>query len=201
MTRAPLLLAGMACLASVPACGRAPAADESAAAPEAARAVTANSGQSAYGARAKAKLIGGEGERIGDVLAWQGVQGVVIQLRANNLPSGWHGVHLHMTGDCSDTGVFKASGGHVEGEGGPHGFLHPGGAHGGDLPNVYAYADGSARADFFTSSVALSDVTDSDGAALIIHAAPDDYQTQPIGGAGARIACAAFGPRNPNPPK
>jgi len=30
---------------------------------------------------------------------------------------------------------------------------------------------------------------DKDGSALVIHANPDDYKTQPIGGAGARIVC------------
>lgn len=192
MMRASLLLAGLSCLASLTACGQAPAGSGPAP-PEAAQAATAPAAKPVYGAKTRARLLAGNGERIGDVFAWQGAGGLVIQLRGKSLPPGWHGVHLHMTGDCSDTGVFKASGGHVEGEGGPHGFLHPDSAHGGDLPNIHAYADGTARADFFTASVALDDITDSDGAALIIHAAPDDYQTQPIGNAGARIACAAFG--------
>ena len=30
---------------------------------------------------------------------------------------------------------------------------------------------------------------DADGSAVIIHANPDDHMTQPIGGAGGRIAC------------
>jgi len=30
------------------------------------------------------------------------------------------------------------------------------------------------------------------GSALLIHAAADDYLSQPIGGAGARVACAAI---------
>jgi Cu-Zn family superoxide dismutase len=34
---------------------------------------------------------------------------------------------------------------------------------------------------------------DQDGAAIVVHASPDDHETQPIGGAGARVACAAFG--------
>lgn len=199
MRRVLLTISGMACLASLAACGQSPA-DSSAAGPEAAQAGSTRAGP-AYGARARARLIDGRGERIGEVFAWQGVKGVAIQLRANSLPAGWHGVHLHMTGDCSDVGAFKASGGHVEGAGGPHGFLHPQGTHGGGPPNIYAYADGTARADFFTASVVLSDLKDSDGAALIVHAAPDDYQTQPIGGAGARIARAAFGERNPTPTK
>jgi Cu-Zn family superoxide dismutase len=33
---------------------------------------------------------------------------------------------------------------------------------------------------------------DADGAALVIHANPDDYRSQPIGGAGDRVACAVI---------
>ncbi len=34
---------------------------------------------------------------------------------------------------------------------------------------------------------------DGDGAALVIHAAADDYRTNPSGNSGARIACGIFG--------
>jgi Cu-Zn family superoxide dismutase len=30
---------------------------------------------------------------------------------------------------------------------------------------------------------------DADGSSIVVHASPDDYKTQPIGGAGARVAC------------
>ena len=33
---------------------------------------------------------------------------------------------------------------------------------------------------------------DADGSALVIHASPDDHMSQPIGGAGGRIACAVI---------
>ena len=68
----------------------------------------------------------------------------------------------------------------------------------GDLPNIFAGADGHAAAETFTPYLALGDasgrlnILDSDGSALIIHAAADDHQTQPIGGAGARVGCAAI---------
>jgi Cu-Zn family superoxide dismutase len=35
---------------------------------------------------------------------------------------------------------------------------------------------------------------DADGAALVIHAGPDDYQTDPAGNAGDRIACGVITP-------
>ena len=36
------------------------------------------------------------------------------------------------------------------------------------------------------------DMADGDGLALVIHANADDHTTQPIGGAGDRIACAVL---------
>ena len=33
---------------------------------------------------------------------------------------------------------------------------------------------------------------DTDGSALVIHANPDDQSSQPIGGAGARVACGTI---------
>ena len=64
----------------------------------------------------------------------------------------------------------------------------------GDLPNLFVGADGSARAEFFTVLVSVAGgdmpaLLDEDGSAVIIHDQPDDHLTQPIGGAGGRIAC------------
>jgi superoxide dismutase, Cu-Zn family len=35
---------------------------------------------------------------------------------------------------------------------------------------------------------------DADGSSIVIHQGPDDYQTDPTGHAGARIACAVVVP-------
>ena len=62
--------------------------------------------------------------------------------------------------------------------------------HLGDLPNLTVGADGRGS---LTLAVPPG-LVDEDGAALVIHAAPDDYRTDPSGNSGARIACAAFNP-------
>jgi len=40
--------------------------------------------------------------------------------------------------------------------------------------------------------ITSADLLDEDGTALIIHENRDDHLTQPIGGAGARVACAVI---------
>ena len=141
-----------------------------------------------------AVVLGSTGASIGTVDLKQGPHGVLIrvELRSGSLTPGWHGLHLHQVGDCSDTGVYKRSGGHVGKVEGGHGLLNSAGPEGGDTPNIYASLNGSAGMEMITSRITLSELLDEDGSALIIHAGPDDHVTQPIGGAGGRVACAAI---------
>lgn len=142
--------------------------------------------------RATGDLMGNEGDTIGSVNMIEGPNGIVMEVSINEggLTPGWHAVHIHQTGDCSDTGEYTASGGHVGKIEGGHGLLNPAGPEPGDLPNLYAFEDGSVNFETFTDLVALSDVMDDDGGAIIIHEGRDDHISQPIGGAGGRIACA-----------
>ena len=92
---------------------------------------------------------------------------------------------------------FKQATGHVNPGQVPHGLRHPDGPDSGDLPNLYVGADGSAMAEFFTTGVSVAGgdmpaLLDEDGSAVIIHEQPDDHLTQPIGGAGGRIACGVI---------
>jgi Cu-Zn family superoxide dismutase len=41
-----------------------------------------------------------------------------------------------------------------------------------------------------TLSEGPTTLLDEDGSALVIHADPDDYESQPAGNAGSRVACA-----------
>lgn len=145
-------------------------------------------------ATSSANVIGIDGSEIGTVALTDGPHGLLVrvELGAGSLTQGWHGLHLHQVGDCSDTGIYKLSGGHVGKVADGHGLLNPAGPEGGDTPNIYAHADGAAALEFITNRTNLSELRDTDGSALIIHAGPDDHITQPIGGAGARVACAVI---------
>lgn len=142
--------------------------------------------------RATGELLGNEGDTIGSVNMIEGPNGIVMEVSVSEggLTPGWHAVHIHQTGDCSDTGEYTASGGHVGKFEGGHGLLNPDGPEPGDLPNLYAFEDGSVNFETFTDLVTLSDVMDEDGGAIIIHEGRDDHMSQPIGGAGGRVACA-----------
>jgi Cu-Zn family superoxide dismutase len=145
-----------------------------------------------------AELKGADGATIGTVVLTDAPNGVLLRVEASGLTPGWHGIHFHEKGTCGDAG-FKLSGGHVHGAGASvHGLLNPAATDQGDLPNIHAGADGRAAAEIFTPLAALhaakgrANLLDADGSAVVIHAAADDYKTQPIGGAGARVACAVL---------
>ena len=141
---------------------------------------------------AEAKIVNVGGAVIGTATFEQTPTGVLMNVDVRDLPPGPHGIHLHATGQCSPN--FKAATGHINPGKVVHGLRNPDGPDNGDLPNLYAAADGTARAEFFTTRVSVSGgempaLLDEDGSAVIIHDMPDDHMTQPIGGAGGRIGC------------
>jgi len=154
--------------------------------------------RASVGATGQVVLVNAQGANIGRVDLRQGPTGLVMKIEASGLTPGWHGVHIHATGACE--APFTSSGAHINhGEPkAPHGLLNPNGPDDGDLPNIYAGADGKVFAELFTPRARISAegpgrwLWDEDGSAIIIHANPDDHATQPIGGAGDRVACAAL---------
>lgn len=121
--------------------------------------------------------------------------GLRIAVMATGMTPGAHGFHLHTAGRCEGPG-FASAGGHLNPGGRKHGTLAAGGPHLGDLPNLMIDANGTGRATEAIAGgrAALDSIFDSDGTALVIHAAADDYRTDPAGNAGDRVACGVFSP-------
>lgn len=142
-----------------------------------------------------AQLKGPGGEDLGQVMIQQVPTGVVIDVEVKGLTPGWHGMHIHEKGVCEGPD-FTTAGAHVhKGEAArEHGYLTMSGGEAGDLPNLWVGADGTGKAQAYSTRVSLGmdSLWDSDTAAFVIHAAKDDHYTQPIGGSGARVACGVL---------
>lgn len=108
-------------------------------------------------------------------------------------PNQSFGFHVHEKGDCSAADATSA-GGHFNPTGQPHGSAESNAHHAGDMDNIKSDANGTARVSFHIENVGLGDgsATDINGRALIVHAKPDDYTSQPSGNAGDRIACGVI---------
>lgn len=108
-------------------------------------------------------------------------------------PDSEHGFHVHENGDCSAADATSA-GGHFNPAGQAHGSMGADPHHAGDMPNQKANAQGVAEVDMLVHDISLApgNAHDVIGRALIVHEQPDDYQSQPSGNAGARIACGVI---------
>lgn len=141
-------------------------------------------------------LISTTGEDIGDItVSDAGDAGVALSVTAKQIAQGPHGIHFHVKADCQ-TPDFKSAGGHINPDGHQHGLKNPDGPDNADMPNAVADANDMLSYSYTNERVTLRKrdkrpaLLDEDGSALMIHINADDQITQPIGGAGARIACA-----------
>lgn len=119
--------------------------------------------------------------------------GVVVEARLSGLAPGGHGFHIHEKGDCSAPDATSA-GGHFNPTGMPHGQPDKPEHHAGDLPMLVADAAGNAKLNTTIDGLSLTSKGNGNivGRAVIVHAAPDDYTTQPTGNSGARVACGVI---------
>ncbi|HYJ53765.1 MAG TPA: superoxide dismutase family protein [Allosphingosinicella sp.] len=127
-------------------------------------------------------------------MLWQDVGGIEVRVQAAGLAPGHYGVHLHAAGRCEGPG-FESAGPHWNPTGRVHGKLNPGGHHLGDLDNLDVDESGAGRLEFTITgalTTGADGLLDADGAAVVIHAGPDDYRTDPSGNSGARIACGVL---------
>jgi Cu-Zn family superoxide dismutase len=138
------------------------------------------------------EIIDANGQILGSVRVTQEPEGARIVTNLIGLPAGVHGVHLHAAGRC-DTPGFTTAGAHFNPGMKQHGSMNPAGTHAGDLPNITVGDDRRASYDVVSTGLRLADgpapLLGLDGAAIVIHAAADDYKTDPSGNSGARIAC------------
>ena len=107
-------------------------------------------------------------------------------------PNAEFGFHVHDKGDCSKAD-FSSAGGHFNPQQQPHGS-QTGMNHAGDLPNLRSDAEGKAELKMMFPELSLTAGKANHilGRALVIHANADDYQTQPAGNSGPRIACGVI---------
>ncbi|HWI76925.1 MAG TPA: superoxide dismutase family protein [Sphingomicrobium sp.] len=148
-------------------------------------------------------LVNTAGQIIGEVRGGDSDNGAMLEIDAHGLPAGVHGIHIHDIGLC-DPPDFKSAGPHWNPTHKQHGGQNANGAHMGDLQNVTVTADGTLKVRVEVPGTYLrnmgrnakpgaAQILDASGAAVVIHAQPDDYKTDPSGNSGDRIACAVLG--------
>lgn len=167
--------------------------------------VTAASAQQALGVPvqqsgdqvARAVLMDPNGNSIGSAeLVQTPNEAVLIRLTVEGLEPGTHAFHIHETGVCTPPD-FSSAGGHYAPHGRSHGIFHEDGEHGGDLLNLQVPESGRVQTERLAPHVTLVPgaagfLLDDDGSALVIHAGADDYESQPSGDAGSRVACGVI---------
>jgi Cu-Zn family superoxide dismutase len=146
---------------------------------------------------ATAKLADSSGKQIGLAILTGTDTGFSVGISLAGLPPGLHGLHFHETGRCTPPD-FASAGGHFNPTSRRHGLANPDGPHLGDLPNLLVQPDGSADTTFRLDPVLLQpgplSLLRPEGAAIVVHAGPDDQRSDPSGGSGDRIACGPIEP-------
>ncbi len=119
------------------------------------------------------------------------VEASVVGLSENSL----HGFHIHEEGDCSAPDATSA-GGHFNPTDTPHGGPddEPSERHVGDLGNLESDETGQATYDRVDDLLTFEGDASILGRSVIVHADEDDLTSQPVGDAGARLACGIITP-------
>lgn len=116
---------------------------------------------------------------------------VNFELSVQNATPGSHAIHLHANGDCSAPDA-KSAGGHWNPAETDHGKRGESSMfHAGDIDNLEVDVDSTGSLSLTVNgwSVGGPDSTNVIGRAIIIHAAADDFVSQPSGAAGPRVGC------------
>ena len=118
--------------------------------------------------------------------------GVRLSGTLKGLPPGEHALHVHSVGKCEPP--FTSAGPHFNPAQKKHGKLNREGHHAGDMDNITVPANGNLTLRIVNKDITLgkgkpNSVFQEGGTAVVVHAAKDDYTTDPTGNAGDRIAC------------
>ena len=106
------------------------------------------------------------------------------------LPGSIHGFHVHDIGNCASAD-FSSAGDHFNPTHKPHGAQDKP-HHAGDMPSLLADPSGKIDARFTLEGVTLGGVDGFVGHAVVLHASADNFDAQPSGNSGARIACGVI---------
>lgn len=137
----------------------------------------------------------GIGQSIGQVKLSDSPQGLRIETDLNALSPGFHGFHIHQTGNCAPAEkdgkpvAALSAGGHFNPTDVGHGTPNDG--HLGDLPVLNVDHQGVAKTTVIAPRLSLAQVQ---GLAIMVHAGGDNYSDlpQPLGGGGERVACGVI---------
>ncbi len=122
--------------------------------------------------------------------------GAFFRVKVTGLTPGGHAVKVHETGKCE--GDFASAGAILNPLGAGFGLLNDEGPAAGDLPNIFAGANGEGEAEFITAllqpgATEGDALLDEDQSAIVIYSKPDDHLGVPDAGLGDRMACGVVG--------
>ena len=144
---------------------------------------------------ATASLFDTAGTRVGLATFSEADGSGQMGVSVSGLAPGRHGMHIHETGACTPSD-FESAGGHFNPASKQHGLENPEGPHAGDMPNLTVDTDGSADTTFTVAASLLAQGSESmigaQKRAFVIHADPDDQQTDPSGNSGSRVVCGVI---------
>lgn len=139
----------------------------------------------------------GRGAAVGTVHVAASPYGLVFTPALSGLAPGLHGFHLHQHASCAPADKdgkpvpALAAGGHYDPAGSARHGTPWGDGHLGDLPPLFADADGRATQPVLAPRLKLADLP---GRSLMVHAGGDNHADHPapLGGGGARVACGVI---------
>ncbi len=139
----------------------------------------------------------GVGVSIGQVSISESKFGLVFTPTLKGLPAGMHGFHLHQNPSCDakekDGKMVPAlaAGGHYDPSDSKRHDTPWGNGHLGDLPALFADAEGNASQPLLAPRLKIADIA---GRSLMVHIGGDNHAEHPapLGGGGARMACGVI---------